>query len=150
MCGGRDFDRALVDNLVRPWLHDNFELPDDLATNPKFKKLLSLATWATERAKIELSAKEEATISLDEVDIGIDDLNGDHIYLDIPLQRELYNDLIADRVNDTIHAARETLSKTGYTPNDIESIVWVGEVTHYKPLRDKVSFELGIKAIYWL
>ena len=144
MCGGRDFDRALVDNLVRPWLHDNFDLPDDLAKNPKFKKLLSLATWATERAKIELSAKEAATISLDEVDIGISDLNGEEIYLDIPLQRDFYNDLIADRVNNTIHAARETLSKTGYTPNDVECIVWVGGPTHYKPLRDKVSFELGI------
>ncbi len=145
MCGGRDFDRALVDNLVLPWLHDNFELPDDLAKNPKFKKLLSLATWATERAKIELSAKEEAIISLLEVEIGTKDLNGDEIYLDIPLQREFYNDLIAARVNDTIHAARETLSKTGYAANDVECIVWVGESTHYKPLRDKVSSELGIK-----
>ncbi len=145
MCGGRDFDRALLDNLVRPWLHDNFDLPDDFAKNPKFKKLLSLATWATERAKIELSAKEAATISLDEVDIGINDLNGEEIYLDISLQRELYNDLIADRINDTIHAARETLTKTGYTPNDVACIVWVGGPTHYKPLRDKVSSELGIK-----
>ena len=145
VCGGRDFDRALVDNLVRPWLHDNFDLPDDLAKNPKFKKLLSLATWATERAKIELSAKEEATISLYEVEIGTKDLNGDEIYLDIPLRRECYDDLIADRVNDTIHAARETLSKTEYTPNDVDHIVWVGEATHYKPLRDKVASELGIK-----
>ena len=145
VCGGRDFDRALVDNLVRPWLHDNFDLPNDLAKNLKFKKLLSLATWATERAKIELSAKEEATISLDEVDIGIEDLNGEKIYLDIPLQREFYNDLIADRINDTIQAARETLSKTGYTAQDVECIAWVGRPTHYKPLRDKVAFELGIK-----
>ena len=145
MCGGRDFDRALVDNLVRPWLHDNFDLPDDLATNPKFKKLLSLATWATERARIKLSEEDEATISLDEVDIGINDLNGDEIYLDIPLQRNFYNDLVADRVNDTIHAARETLSRARYTANDVAHILWIGEVTHYKPLRDKVSFELGIK-----
>ena len=145
MCGGRDFDRALVDNLVRPWLHENFELPNDFATNPNYKSLLRLATWATERAKIELSAKDETMISLSEDEIHMNDLNGDEIYLDIPLQREFYNDLIVDRVNDTIHAARETLSKTGYTPNDVESIVWVGEATHYKPLRDKVAFELGIK-----
>ena len=144
MCGGRDFDRALVDNLVRPWLHENFELPNDFATNPNYKSLLRLATWATERAKIELSAKDETMISLSEDEIHMNDLNGDEIYLDIPLQREFYNDLIVDRVNDTIHAARETLSKTGYTPNDVERIVWVGGPTHYKPLRDKVAFELGI------
>ena len=145
MCGGRDFDRTLVDNLVRPWFHENFELPDDLSTNPTFKPLLSLATWATERAKIELSTKDKATITLYEDEIRMNDLNGNKIYLDIPLQRDFYNDLIADQVNDTIHAARDTLSTIGYTPNDVECIVWVGEATHYKPLRDKVSLELGIK-----
>ena len=145
MCGGRDFDRILVDNLVRPWLHENFALPDDISVNPTYKPLLRLATWATERAKIELSAKDEVMISLSEVEMRTNDLNGDEIYLEIPLQRHTYDELIADQINDTINAARETLSKTGYTPNDIERIVWVGGPTHYKPLRDKVAFELGIK-----
>ena len=84
-------------------------------------------------------------ISLSEVEINTNDLNGDEIYLEIPLHRHTYDELIADQINDTIDAARETLSKTGYTPNDIERIVWVGGPTHYKPLRDKVAFELGIK-----
>ena len=145
MCGGRDFDRTLVDNLVCPWLHENFELPDDFSTNPTFKPLLRLATWATERAKIELSAKDEATISLSEVEVGTNDLSGDEIYLDIPLHRHTFDALITDQVNDTIAAARETLSETGYTPNDLKCIVWVGDATHYKPLRDKVSSELGIE-----
>ena len=145
MCGGRDFDRKIVDNIVRPWIHEHFDLPNDLANNPTYKPLLRLATWATERAKIELSIKEESVISLSEAQIGTNDLNGEEIYLDIPLDRNTYDELIADQINDTIDAARETLSKTGYTPNDIECIVWVGEATHYKPLRDKVSFELGIK-----
>ena len=84
-------------------------------------------------------------ISLSEVEMRTNDLNGEEIYLEIPLQRKFYDELIADQVNDTIDAARETLTKTGYTPNDIERIVWVGGPTHYKPLRDKVAFELGIK-----
>ncbi len=145
MCGGRDFDRLLVDNLVRPWLYENFELPDDLSANPTFKSLLRLSTWATERAKIELSARDETMINLSEVETNTKDLNGDEIYLEIPLQRRTFDELIENQVNDTITAARETLSETGLTPNDLESIVWVGGPTHYKPLRDKVSFELGIK-----
>ena len=144
MCGGQDFDRLLVDNLVRPWLHENFELSDDLSTNSTYKSLLRMATWATERAKIELNTKDEVIISLSEIEVGTNDLKGDEIYLEIPLQREFYNDLIADRVNDTICAARDTLSETGLTPNDLESIIWVGGPTHYKPWRDKVSSELGI------
>ena len=146
MCGGRDFDRLLVDNLVRPWLHENFELPDDLSANPTFKPLLRLAMWTTERAKIELSARDETIISLSEAEMRTNDLDGEEIYLEIPLQRHPFDELIANQVNDTITAARETLSETGLTPNDLESIVWVGGPTHYKPLRDKVSFELGIKS----
>ena len=145
MCGGRDFDRLLVDNLVHPWLHENFELPDDLSANPTFKPLLRLAMWATERAKIELSARDETMINLSEIETGALDLEGNEIYLEIPLQRKTFDTLVADQVNDTITAARETLSETGLTPNDLESIVWIGDPTHYKPLRDKVAFELGIK-----
>ncbi len=145
MCGGRDFDRKIVDNLVRPWLHKNFALPDNLSVNPRYKPLLRFVTWASERAKIELTTKDETMISLSEVEIGTNDLKGDEIYLDIPLDRNTYDELIAEQINDTIDAASETLSKTGYTPNDIECIVWVGKATYYKPLRDKVAFELGIK-----
>jgi molecular chaperone DnaK len=144
MCGGRDFDRVLVDNLVRPWLIENFDLPEDFSVNPTFKSLTRLAIWATERAKIELSAREEAIISLSETEARVKDLDGNEIYLDIPLQREVYDRLIAERVSQSIDAARETLSKAGLTPHDLERIVFVGGPTNYKPLRDKVAFELGI------
>ena len=60
------------------------------------------------------------------------------------MQRKTFDELIANQVNDTITAARETLSETGLTPNDLESIVWIGDTTHYKLLKDKVSSELGI------
>jgi molecular chaperone DnaK len=144
MCGGRDFDRVLADNVVRPWLIENFDLPEDFSVNPTFKSLTRLAIWATERAKIELSAREEAIISLSETEARIKDLGGNEIYLDIPLQRDIYDRLIAERVSQSIDAARETLSKAGLTPHDLERIVFVGGPTNYKPLRDKVAFELGI------
>lgn len=144
MCGGRDFDRVLIDNLVRPWLLEHFDLPEDFSVNPNFKSLIRLATWATERAKIELSARVDAVISLPETEARMQDLNGNEIYLDIPLQRDDYDKLIIDRVGETIESARETLSKAGLSPHDLERIVFVGGPTNYKPLRDKVVFELGI------
>ena len=146
MCGGRDFDRALVDNIVKPWLLENFDLPDDLSANPDFKSLLRLARWAAERAKIELSAREEAIISLSETEVRVRDRSGREVFLDIPLSRGVLDQLIDDKVRDSIEAVRETLSRTGLAPNDVERIVFVGGPTNYKPLRDKVSFELGIPA----
>ena len=144
MCGGRDFDRALFDNVVRPWLQKHFVLPDDLAINPDYKPLMRLAMLATEKAKIELSARDEAVISLAETEIRLRDLEGSDIYIDVPLRRDVYDKLIDDRVADSIDAARETLVKAGLSPHDLDRIVFIGGPTNYKPLRDKVSFELGI------
>ena len=144
MCGGRDFDRILFDNVVKPWLLENFDLPEDLTTNPQFKSLLRMATWATEKAKIELSQKEEAVVSLPETELGVRDQAGEEIYIDITIDRKRYDGLIASRVEESIQSARETLDKAGLSPHDVERVVFVGGPTHYKPLRDKVAFELGI------
>lgn len=144
MCGGRDFDRILFDNVVKPWLLENFDLPEDLAANPQFKSLLRMATWATEKAKIELSQKEEAVVSLPETELGVRDQSGEEIYIDIAVDRKRYDGLIASKLEESIQSARETLEKAGLSPHDVERVVFVGGPTHYKPLRDKVAFELGI------
>ena len=43
MCGGRDFDRLLIDNVVKPWLFGNFDLPEDLSRCPFHKFATSQA-----------------------------------------------------------------------------------------------------------
>ena len=144
MCGGRDFDRSLVDSVVRPWLHEHFDLPDDFSVNPTFNSLIRLAGWAVERAKIELSSREETEIILDEMEVRTQDLSGDEIYLNIPLSRDTLDHLIAERQSETIDAGRDTLASAGLQSHDLECIVWVGGPTNYKPLRDHVAFELGI------
>ena len=63
----------------------------------------------------------------------VKDENDEDIYLDIPIVRATLDKLIADRINDSINAARETMEKAGLNANDIERIVFVGGPTHYKP-----------------
>lgn len=144
MCGGRDFDRTLFDNAVKPWLLDTFDLPDSWTADPQYRPLLRMATWATEKAKIELSHKDEAIISLPETELGIRDNAGEEIYIDIAMDRKRYDALIGPKVEESIRSTRETLEKAGLSPHDVECIVFVGGPTHYKPLRDRVAFELGI------
>jgi molecular chaperone DnaK len=144
MCGGSDFDRILLDNVVKPWLLSNFDLPNDLTINPQYKSLVRMATWAAEKAKIELSSKEEAVIGLSESEPGVKDQAGQEIYLDIVLKRSALNELIAPKIDESIQAARVALEKAGLNAHDIERVVFVGGPTQYKPLRDRVAFELGI------
>ena len=146
VCGGREFDRLLIDNVVKPWLFENFDLPVDLAANPDYRSLMRLAAWAAERAKIELSAKDEATISLSETEARVRDQADQEVYLDIPIARSVLDELIEEKVQESIEATRETLAKAGLAPHDVQRVVFVGGPTQYKPLRDKVAFELGLSA----
>jgi len=144
MCGGTDFDRSILDNVVKPWLLSNFELPNDFSVNAKYKPLLRMCLWASEKAKIDLSSKDESVISLTESDLGVADESGSEVYVDIPFTRKLLDELMANKVDEAIQSARDTLEKAGLSANDVERVVFVGGPTQYKPLRDRVAFELGI------
>lgn len=144
MCGGRDFDRILMDNVVSPWLRSNFDLPEDFIIDKQYSTLRSMAMWATEKAKIALSTKEEAVISMDDTELRVKDRAGADIYLDIPLSKARLNELILEKLDEAITATRDTIEKAGLSAHSIERMVFVGGPTQYPPLREKISFELGI------
>ncbi len=145
MCGGRDFDLALFDQVVQPWLLEHFDLPADFAADPSYRPLLRMATWAAEKAKIELSQRDDTLISLSETELGVRDRAGAEVFLDIPLERARYDALIAPKLDESIAAAREALDKAGLQPGDVERMVFIGGPAHYKPLRDRVASALGIE-----
>ena len=144
MCGGRDFDRAIVDNIAMPWLIETFDLPDDFTAKDEFKAVRRMVEFAAERAKIQLSSRDEAMIEAE--DLGAKDVSGEEMYIACPVSRGQLDQLIAEKIADSISAAREAIENASLTPQDIERIVFVGGPSQYKPLRDKVSFELGLAA----
>jgi len=146
MCGGRDLDRAIFNQIVVPWLRSNFDLPNDLHVNPKYKSLCRLAQWAAEQAKIELSANNEAIIKMDEGSLRCFDEKGDEVYIDIPISRKELDRIIDETVTETVETTRDTLKKAGLSANDLEKIVFVGGPTNYKLLRDRLSIELSLPA----
>ena len=52
MLGGRDFDKAIVNAIVRPWLIANFDLPADLQKHCARRRVIRMAQLAAEKAKI--------------------------------------------------------------------------------------------------
>lgn len=146
MCGGRDFDKAIFEELVKPWLLENFSLPENFSKDPAYKVLNRMAIWSCEKAKIELSKKESAIISLPETELNLKDLKGNELYIDIPINRDEYNDIIRDKIQESISAIENSLKKAGLKSSDIGKIVFVGGPTQYEPLRKFISNALGIKA----
>jgi molecular chaperone DnaK len=65
-----------MDTVVAPWLLENFDLPQDFFADPRFTTLRHMAIWAAEKAKIELSSKDEAMITLDDSELRVKDQSG--------------------------------------------------------------------------
>ena len=146
VCGGRDFDRALIEKVVYPWMQQRFKLPAEFWSLDKYKAIAGVINHATEEAKKVLSDREAATISVPESQLRVQDEAGEDLYIDVEITRDTYNPLIEEQIQDTIKSVRDTLEAAGLRTQDVARIVFVGGPTNYKPLRDKVSAELGIAA----
>lgn len=146
MCGGRDFDRSLLEYVVYPWLLQNFKLPNSFWNDATYGRLVRMSAYAAESAKIKLSSDEQAIINVMEEEMRMQDQEGKDIYLDITITGERYDELISSQVEESIKAVRETLEKAGLQPDDVARIVFIGGPTCYRPMREKISSALGIPA----
>ena len=99
---------------------------------PTFRKILRPVELGCELAKIGLSSEIECSIIIGDFDEEepLLDLNGVEIYEDIPLHRDTFDRLIAEKINDTINRARETMEECGVNAQNLDCIVWVGGPTH--------------------
>ena len=145
MCGGRDWDRMIFQQVALPWIREHFRLPENWQNDPAWRTLSRLALYACEQAKIELSSLEQTEIRMDEIRVNSVDLDGNEIYLDIPLNRDQVNCIIAETIQDTVDVTRQTLDKIGLNVRDISQIIFIGGPTKYPPLREHVSEALSLR-----
>jgi molecular chaperone DnaK len=145
MLGGSDFDRMIVDSIVRPWLQAEFQLPADAPERPEFRRLIALALSNAEQAKIELSSSNEAMIFVSEREAQALDQAGRPIYIESVLTRDALEQLVSDKVDRSIGLCRKIISDNGYTPEDISKVVLIGGPSRMPIVRRRVPLELGIE-----
>ncbi len=146
MLGGRDFDRMIVNEIVRPWLDDTFDLPENFHRDANYRRLIRIAQLAAEKAKIELSSKEEAAIFASDEELRMVDQNEMEIYLDVSLTRAQFEELIREPVMQTIGLVRDLLGENNISHEEIDRVVFVGGPSRTPLVRQMVSQELGIAA----
>lgn len=146
MLGGRDFDRMIVNDVVRPWLMNTFDLPDNFQRDPQYSRLMRVAQLAAEKAKIDLSSLEEASIFASDDEIRLLDHNDSEIFLDVPITRTQLEKIIRTPVAQTIELVQRMLDDQNYTSADISRVVFIGGPSRIPIIRKMVSEELDIAA----
>ena len=144
MLGGRDFDRMILDELVRPWLAANFHLPEGHEADRRFDRLARVARLAAERAKVELSTRQETAISASDDLVRLEDARGEPIFLDVPITRARLDGLVDAAVSRTVALSRRIVADAGYALSDIDRVVLIGGPTKMPLIRARIGAELGI------
>lgn len=146
MLGGTDFDRTIVNSLVRPWLLKHFNLAEDFQRDDKYRRIVRIAHLAAERAKIELSTKDSEVIFASDEEVRVTDRSGKEIFLEVPITRADLEELIRSDLAQTVELSRKILTDNGYSSSDIDRIVFIGGPTKMPVVRKLIPQELGIPA----
>lgn len=144
MLGGRDFDRMIVDSVLRPWLAKQFDLPADATLRPAWKRFFAIARYRAELAKIELSTREEATLYIGDDEARVEDERGEPVWVECTLTRAQLEALVEDQVARSIGLCRKMLIDNGLSHEDVDRVVLIGGPSKMPLIRRRVAEELGI------
>ena len=133
--GGDDFDRRLVDYLADEFQRDN---GIDLRADPQ---ALQRLFEASEKAKVELSAVTQTTVSLPFITA---DATGPK-HLNATLMRSTFEQITGDLIERTTGPVKQALADAKLTDSDIDEVILVGGSTRIPAVQNLVRRLTGGK-----
>jgi molecular chaperone DnaK len=131
--GGEDFDMRIIDYLVSEFKKESgINLQNDSIALQRLKE-------GAEKAKIELSSREQADINLPYITA---DASGPK-HLNIKLTRAKLESLVDDLIQGTLEPCKKVLADSGKKASDISSVILVGGQTRMPKVQKTVEDFFG-------
>ncbi|MDT7778988.1 MAG: molecular chaperone HscC [Acidobacteriota bacterium] len=140
--GGKDIDRAIVENIFLPFLAEQFALPSAGVDAPALSRLLRKLTFIAEYAKVELTTAEETIVSL--LDLG-EDMQGRLIEAELPLARARLEREVEPLVARCLRLTDEALEGARVKSLDLDRVLLVGGPTQMPCVRAALASHLGAR-----
>ena len=128
--GGDDWDQRVVD-----WLVDKFKSQHGIDLT-KDKMALQRLREAAEKAKIELSSAQQASINLPYITV---DADKNPLFLDESLSRTEFQKITSDLLDRTKQPFNQVIKDAGLSVGDIDQVVLVGGSTRMPAVSDLVK-----------
>ena len=128
--GGDDWDQRIVD-----WLVEKFQSSNGIDLT-KDKMALQRLREAAEKAKIELSSAQQASINLPYITV---DADKNPLFLDESLSRTEFQKITSDLLDRTKQPFNQVIKDAGLSVGDIDQVVLVGGSTRMPAVSDLVK-----------
>lgn len=143
--GGKNLDEAIVDNIIIPYLQENYTI--DFVINDSIKKELLRAAikFHAEVAKNELSFKDKARILTNLGDLPFKDENGEEPEIDLELTGKDLESIFSPIFQKAIDITKDLLKRNHLKGSDLGSLILVGGPTFSPILRRMLKEQITDK-----
>lgn len=140
--GGKNLDEAIVDQIIIPYLKQNFSIDNILADSEKKQVLREAMKTYAEDVKNQLSFKPSEDIISNLGDLGCDD-DGEELELNITITQSELKDIFVPIFQSAVDICKELLERNNLSGSQLSKIILVGGPTHSpiirQMLRDQIS-----------
>lgn len=136
--GGKNLDYAIVDEIIIPYLKENYSV-DGLLANAATKDVLrdAMKTYA-EDAKNQLSFKDHEDVISNLGDLGEDE-DGEEIELDLTLTQDEVFNVMRPYFQKAVDICKELLKRNNLNGQQVSKLILVGGPTHSPLIREMLK-----------
>jgi molecular chaperone DnaK len=143
--GDKNITEAIVDEIIIPYMKDNYAIDFILQDSDKKEILRNAVKFYAEEAKEQLNYKDSHYILSNVGDLPFEDENGDEPELDIELTQQDLAWVSRPIYQKVIDITIDLLKRNNKKGKDIEHIILVGEATYSPILRNLLKEQISDK-----
>lgn len=138
--GGKNLDYAIVDEIIIPYIKQNFNVNDILENESKRQILRDAMKFYAEQAKNQLSFKDKCDI-MSQLDEFGDDDEGIPIELDMIITKQQLEPVVAPIFQKAVDITKKLIERNNLT-GKLDSLILVGGPTYSPVLRQMLKDQI--------
>lgn len=140
--GGKNLDFAIVDEIILPYIQENFVIDSILADDTKKQILRNAMKFYAEETKIKLSFNDTHNILSDLGDIPGEDDEGEEFELDITVTQNDIAKAVSPVFQKAIDVSKKLLERNNLKGSSLDSLILVGGPTFSPVLRKMLEEQI--------
>lgn len=140
--GGKNLDFAIVDEIILPYIQENFVIDSILSDDTKKQILRNAMKFYAEETKIKLSFNDTHNILSDLGDIPGEDDEGEEFELDITVTQADITKALAPVFQKSIDVSLNLLERNNLKGSSLDSLILVGGPTFSPVLRKMLEEQI--------
>ena len=139
--GGKNLDYAIVDDIIIPYLKENYSIGGFLADEEKKQVLRDAMKTYAEEAKNQLSFKDHEDIISNLGELGEDE-DGEEIELDLTVTQEEVFAVMRPYFQKAVDICKNLLRRNNLTGTQLNKLILVGGPTHSPLIRQMLKEQI--------